>query len=957
MIGATVAQFRVVENIGGGGMGVVYKAEDTRLGRFVALKFLPEQFADDPVVLERFRREARAASALNHPNICTVHEIVEDKGHTFIVMEYLEGTTLKELIRENGPVPFDRLLDIALQAANGLQAAHDLGILHRDVKPANIFVTNHGRVKILDFGLAKIGAFDLKVAAGAGSPTREGETSMTGGWAMGTIAYMSPEQALGRPLDQRADVFSFGAVLYEMATGDSPFHGDTTGALFLAVVQEKQVPARQLNPSIPEPLQQIINRCLEKDRGKRFESLSEVIAELKKLQQTTGPDPEVNRVVELAPSVEADFDRVGASAPPANNKRWGILSIVTTLLLGAVLGVVLIAHRSQATRLTEEDTVVLAEFTNTTGESIFDGTLKEAATIDLQQSPMINVLTPQQLKEILKQMGRPPNQRLTQEVTREVCLRSNSKVFIAGSIASEGGGYLISMKAIACSNGHEIASADAIAKDRSSVLHAVGIVDDHLRRKLGESLPSLNRLSRPLEQATTASLAALQEFTQGIIDFQQSSSAEAIPHLRRAIELDPNFAQAYAKLGGAYYSNGERRLGVEALTKAYELVSRTGERERFGIIADYLRRATGQNEEAIGLCQEWIRLYPSDYAAYLYLAGNYHSLGHYDKALHLYRDAIQLAPDRVSAYINAMLSYQGLERYDEAKAIFKAARARKLDNEVLRIARYEVAFLERDSVGMREQIEWASAKPGSQDRLLMDAASTEAYFGRTAKARELLGEAAAAAVREGAKERAAEHTIHAAIWEAQMGNASSAKKLAEQLSSAEAGDLVTIWSAIVSAEIGDNATAAKVVDELNREWPVSTLVQKNILPTIRAMIQLNRNRPQEALSILQPVERYEMSSAFDTGLLPAYVRGRAYLMLHQGPEAAREFQKLLDHPGVVEMSVTGALAHLQLARAKHMAGDNDAARQKYQDFLALWKDADLDIPILKQAKLEYAKLR
>lgn len=952
MMGATVAQFRVVENIGGGGMGVVYKAEDTRLGRFVALKFLPEQFANDPAVLERFRREARAASALNHPNICTVHEIVEANEHTCIVMEYLEGTTLKELIRKNGPVPFDSLVDIALQAAEGLQAAHESGILHRDIKPANIFVTKQGRVKILDFGLAKIGAFARNASAGVGSAIGDGET---GGWAMGTIAYMSPEQALGRPLDQRADVFSFGAVLYEMATGDAPFHGDSTGTLFLAVVQERQVPARQLNPNIPEPLQQIINRCLEKNRAMRFESIADVSAELKKMQHTTGRDAQVKRVSGRVPLGENDLHP--SDIPPMpTKKRWALVSVVTTAVLGTMLGVALIPRRSPAYKLTERDTVVLAEFTNTTGESIFDGTLKEAARIDLQQSPFINVLAPQQLQQILKQMGRPANQRLTHEVTREVCLRSNSKAFIAGAISSEGGEYLIGMKAIACSNGREIAHADAKAKDRSSVLHVMGTVDDHLREQLGESLPSLSRFSQPLEQATTDSLEALNEFTQGIADFHQKSNAEAIPHLRHAVDLDPNFAQAFATLGEVYYSSGERRLGLKSVTKAYELRSRLGERERFSITAIYLRRVTGQTEEAIALCREWVRVYPSDYAAYLYLGGNFHTLAQLDKSLQLYRDAIQLAPDRVSAYINAMLSYQGLERYDEAKAMFNAARARNLDNEVLRIARYEVAFLERDSAAMREQIEWASGRPGSQDRLLMDSARTEAYFGRIGKARGFLTQAVEAAERQAAKERAIEHKLHAAIWEARVGNTTLANELSDHVRQKDAGDLVTIWSAIVSAETGDNVRATKFADELNREWPVSTLIQKNILPTIRAMIQLNRNHPQEVLSILQPVEGYEMAATFDTGLLPAYIRGRAYLMLHQGPEAAREFQKLLEHPGIVEISVIGALAHLQSARAKHMAGDDDAARRDYQDFLALWKDADPDIPILKQAKLEYAKL-
>ena len=953
MVGTSVSHYEIREVIGRGGMGVVYKALDVRLGRFVALKFLPDDLVGNPQVLERFRREARAASALNHPNICTIHDISEEDGRTFIVMEYLEGSTVKDLITEHGALLLSQLVSIGIQTAEALEAAHERGIIHRDIKSANIFVTTSGRVKILDFGLAKM-------APQTGASTLD--NTDTGGWGMGTIAYMSPEQALGKSLDCRTDLFSLGVVLYEMAVGQRPFHGDTTGTLFLAVVQDAPKAVAEVNPSISQPLQGIINRCLEKDRQKRYQSAVEIVAELRKLAQNSSGNDRLS-----TPALEASAERDVPSSVsrlssrlttsllgPARN--WKLWTALASLVLIATAVLLLASRRSHHSKLTEKDTVVLADFANTTGEAIFDGTLKQAARLDLDQSPFLNVLPDSRVNKFLTEMNRAPGQRLTQELAREICLRSNSRALIAGSISPRGSQYQIELRAQACDTDREIAVSDGLARDRSNVLSTLGKVDEGLRHQLGETLPSLSQFDRPLEEATTSSLEALQEFTTGNLLFGQNSTAEGIAHVVKAVQLDPNFAQAYSVLASLYYSTGQETLGREAYQRAYELRNRVGERERFGIVGNYHRRVTGDNEAGIEVCKQWVKLYPNDYLAYVYLGGNNHMLGRHQEALEAYRQALQIAPDRIGAYINMMLTYLNLDRLDEAHVIFDEARKHNLDNDVLRIARYELAFYEEDSAAMREQVKWAEGKPGSEDRLLEDVAFTESYYGRYKHSRAVGDKAIAAAKRDGIEERAWEHIANAGIREAEVGNSSEARTYLQKVPLKDAGLFVKIDTALGLARVGENSAALRIVDDLDRNRPHDVVLQKNVLPSIRGLIEINDGHPEKAIEILEPALPYEMSNALQTGLAPAYVRGLAYLKLKQGPEAAREFQKLIDHRTVPELSVIGALAHLQLARAMVLSGDKEAAKIHYQDFLALWKDADPDVPILKQARAEYARL-
>lgn len=956
MIDTQITHYRILEKIGGGGMGVVYKAEDVRLGRFVALKFLPDEFARDPVSVERFRREARAASALNHPNICTVYDIVEDGDRTCIVMEYLEGATLKEIIQRDGAIPAKRLLAIATQVATALEAAHERGILHRDIKPANVFITTRGVAKILDFGLAKMttlerGASELKVF----------DSSATGGWALGTIAYMSPEQALGKVLDQRTDVFSFGAVLYEMATGSVPFHGDSTGTLFLAVVQEAPVAPVQLNPGVPEDVQRIINRCLEKDRVKRFATASELLVALRDVELNLTPLP-AGLISKPVVAVQAEakpsrYTRISRLIPLETRKQRTTFGIVAALLIAISLAVTVVGKRLHASKLSAKDRIVLADFTNTTGEAIFDNTLKQATRIDLSQSPFLNVLSDQRVTEYLKQMGRPVSQRLTKDVTREVCLRSNSQAMITGSVSRVGDGYVIALTAHSCTTGEEIAAAQGRATGQSRVLGAISQIDEELRRKLGESLPSLQQFSRPLEEATTNSLEALQEYTEGMAALQQKSTAEGIAHYEKAVKLDPNFAQAHAGLGAAYYSAGQSLLADQHLRRAFDLRNRVGERERLIITGTYYRRVTGQATEGIKISKEWVGRFPNDYNAYLYLGGFHHMIAEYEKSLQAYRSAIQLAPDRVGAYINVMLCYNALGRFDEAKAIFNEAMSRKLDNDVLRIGRFEVAFNEHDEQAMSEQVEWARGKPGSEDRLLQDRAYAVAYYGQFARFREFGKQAQASALSAGVKERSVEHKSTSAYIESTVGNVAIARKAINEALAENPGVTTKVRLVFALAFIGDNAKALQLADELDRAYPLDVNMQNIVVPCIRAMVETKRDQPERSVELLERALPYETSTYIADGLIAAYVRGQAYLKLNNGREAAREFQKLLDHPGVVSMSPLGALAHVQLGRAFALSHDKEAARTRYQDFFALWKDADPDIPILIQARKEYAQLQ
>jgi tetratricopeptide (TPR) repeat protein/predicted Ser/Thr protein kinase len=881
--GLCLGPYRIESKLGEGGMGEVFRAIDTRLGRAVALKTTHERFS------ARFEREARAISSLNHPNICAIYDV----GPNYFVMELVEGETIAARLK-GGPLPMKTALSYASQIMAALVEAHGKGIVHRDLKPANVMIAKSG-VKVLDFGLAKLG---------------QDETVTTSRMVMGTPAYMAPEQREGKPADARSDLYSFGCVLYEMLTG----------ARFGS--QRRRISSRQL--------ERIVDRCLEEDPGRRWQS-----------------------------AVELERELVAVTRPTSRRKR-------IVFAVAAILGLFAAAYfyLQRAPRLTEKDTIVLADFENKTGDPVFDGTLRQGLAVQLEESPFLSLVSDERIQRTLRLMSQPANSRLTPELAREICERTASAAVLEGSIDRLGSQYVLGLRAKSCHTGDILDQQQAQATTKEEVLHALSQIASKFRTRVGESLTTIEKHSTPLEEATTSSLEALKAYTAGSNANFAKGFDSAIPHFTRAITIDPQFAMAHGMLGFMYSNLGETDLAAESTRRAYQLRERASEREKFFISFLYDRQVTGNLKKGQQILESWAQTYPRD----IYpptLIGGWVALGsgEYEKGLQVSQKAIDLEPDNPFGYVGLVAHNLFLDRFEESGRALRLAAQRKVENRYFLVRRYYLAFYKGDQAEMERTVTLARGNPGAEDAMFQQQALVLARSGHMKQAAIMWQRAITLAQQIGHREKAALYETAAAACEAHFGNGAGAKLHALVALKIGKGRDVEYAAAFALAVAGDFSGAQTLADDLEERFPEDTPVQFEYLPTLRALFALARNDPSKAIELLQPALAYDFAlpgTAFGAnfgGLYPAYVRGKAYLAANHGVEAATEFRKILDHRGVVGADPVGALAHLQLGRAFALSGDKTEAKTAYQDFLTLWKDADPDIPILQQAKAEYAELR
>ena len=969
--GTKLGRYEIRSKIGEGGMGEVYLAQDTELERTVALKVLPADVAGNKQRMQRFIREAKSASALNHPNILTIYEIGEAAGTHFIATELIEGETLRQCMR-GARMKLSDVLTVAIQTADALAAAHEAGIIHRDIKLENIMLRRRDAyVKVLDFGLAKL-IEQQPATTDTEAPTKT-LFKTDEGVVVGTVIYMSPEQARGLLVDARTDIFSLGVVLYEMVAGCLPFEGSTKSDVLAAIISEKEPPPlARFARDVPAELERIVEKALRKDREERYQSAKDMLLDLRRLKHKLGVDAEIERTVppefragktssQVQSAMATAFGSAQATAQASTANASSAQAIVSgikahklaaavTVAILTVATVAFFVFRNRGPALTEKDTILIADFTNTTGDAVFDGTLKQALAVHLRQSPFWNIFADGRVRETLALMNRSPDERVTPVIGREICQRQGLKALLTGSIASLGRNYVINLEAVNAQTGEVLASEQSEAEGKEQVLRSLAEAATRLREKLGESLSSIQKFS--LEQVTTSSLEALKAYSQGAEQNVKGKFFESISSLKHAIELDPNFASAYTLLAGNYTSTNQPGLAAEAARKAFELRERVSEREKLLIADQYYSKETGELNKAIEALELCLQTYPRDEDARHNLGYRYSLIGQDEKAIEQYGEALRLNPNLGITRTNLSLSLMRLNRFEEAKAMGDQVIGQKFDSVSIHRYLYHLAFIHGDTAAMQQHVDWASGRPGEYNHLLWQAGAA-AFAGQLQQAREFSNRASELARQRNLQEEAGNSVSSNAEWAAILGQCQQSRAEIARAAALPRTPLSFFRAGIALAVCGDAAQAQAQNDEAVKQYPKNTLVNEIYLPLVRAELGIQRGNRTQAIQMLQAVSRYESVSFYYQN----YLRGQAYLGERNGAEAASEFQKILDHRGWSPLSPLYPRAHLGLARAAALQGDTAKARKEYQDFLALWKDADADLPILIEAKKEYEKLK
>ena len=930
--GTKLGPYEILARIGAGGMGEVYRARDARLERDVAIKVLPSGLLTDKAARKRFRKEALALAKLNHPNIAAVYDVGEQGGTDYLVMECVAGQSLAEELR-SASLSEKEAASLGVQIAAALEEAHEHGVVHRDLKPGNIMVTPKRQAKVLDFGLAKL----LRPFADSATTETFADTMAMAG----TLPYMAPEQLRGEPVDARTDIHALGLVLFEIASGRRLFQQDSIPQLTDAILHQQPVTPRAFNARVSPELERIILKCLEKEPENRYQSAKELGIDLRRLG---------------APATSTGSVATRRVPRQSYRTRWKVLAGAAVLIAAASAGAYFSFHR--APKLTEKDSIIIADFANLTGDPIFDGTLRQGLSVQLEQTPFLSLVSGDRITQALRLMEKPPDTRLTADVAREVCQRVNASALIQGSIAMLGTQYVLGLDALNCRTGEMLAQEQITADGKEKVLAALGRATSQLRAKLGESAASLRTYDAPLDQTvTTSSLEALQAYTRGNEAVFKGDYTSAISFLHRAVTLDPNFATAYSVLGITYQlKGGEGVLGPESLTKAYSLRNRVSEREQFVIASNYTQSVMEDYEEGVRIADQWIKVFPRDAPGYIALYSASYFTGQLDQTLTSAQEVLRLDPTPF-AYYQVPRTYIMLGRLDEARAAILQAEANHVDPAMFSDLSYFIAFLQNDSAAMDRLVTgtWAIASPVEAGAVQ---ANTAAYHGQLNRSRQFNERAIASAGHLGG----AIYKISGAMTDALLGNSPEAKKALNDVDTSSHGGSLEGTMAITLALAGDIKQARKLADDLSKRYSEVTYVRFGALPAIHAVLALDRDKPDDAIEALRGISSRELvppgvTPQFLPFMVPVYIRGQAYLAAHQGSDAAAQFQMILDHPGFVLNSITGALAHLGLGRAYALMGDTAKAKTAYQDFLTLWKDADPDTPILKEAKAEYAKLQ